>query len=89
MLIHLVIADSHPIVLDGMKHLFRQEEDFRLAARCTDGLETMQAIRLHRPDVVIMDIRMPGRWDWYDFASSSPIICSPGSATGLPLYLTI
>jgi DNA-binding NarL/FixJ family response regulator len=57
--IHLVIADSHPIVLDGMEHLFRQEEDFRLAARCTNGLETMEAIHRHRPDVVILDIRMP------------------------------
>jgi len=57
--IHLVIADSHPIVLDGIEHLFRQEEDFRLAARCTNGLETMEAIRRHQPDVVILDIRMP------------------------------
>lgn len=61
MTIHLVIADSHPIVLDGMEHLFQPEEDFRLVARCTDGLETMEAIRRHRPDVVILDIRMPGK----------------------------
>jgi DNA-binding NarL/FixJ family response regulator len=59
--VHLVIADSHPIVLDGIEHLFRQEKDFRLAARCSDGLETMEAIRRHRPDVVILDIRMPGK----------------------------
>jgi DNA-binding NarL/FixJ family response regulator len=59
--IHLVIADRHPIVLDGMEYLFRQEEDFRVAARCVDGLETMEAIRRHRPDVVILDIRMPGK----------------------------
>ena len=61
MSIHLVVADRHPIVINGMEHLFRQEADFQLVARCTDGLETLKAIRRHRPDVAILDIRMPGK----------------------------
>ena len=59
--IRLVVADSHPIVIEGMEHLFRQEEDFQLVARCTSGLETIEAIRRHRPDVVILDICLPGK----------------------------
>ena len=59
--ISLVIADSHPIVLEGMEHLFGQEADFRVAARCTTGLETLEAIRKHRPDVVVLDISLPGK----------------------------
>jgi DNA-binding NarL/FixJ family response regulator len=58
--IRLVVADNHPLMLDGMENLFRLEEDFELLARCKDGIETMNAVRRHRPDVVILDIRMSG-----------------------------
>jgi DNA-binding NarL/FixJ family response regulator len=61
MTIRLVVADDHPLILDGVENLFRLEEDFQLIARCKDGIETMQAIRRYRPDVVILDIRMPGK----------------------------
>jgi DNA-binding NarL/FixJ family response regulator len=59
--IRLVVADDHPLILDGVENLFRFEEDFQLMARCKDGIETMQAVRQLRPDVVILDIRMPGK----------------------------
>lgn len=59
--ISLVVADDHPLILDGMENLFRLEEDFQLMARCKDGIEAMQAVRQHRPDIVILDIRMPGK----------------------------
>ena len=59
--IRLIVADDHPLVLDGIENLFRLEEDFQLMARCKDGIEAMQAVRSHRPDVVILDIRMPGK----------------------------
>ena len=61
MSIGLVLADDHPIILDGLDHLFRQEEDFKVLARCRDGEETLQAVRKHRPDVLILDLRMPGK----------------------------
>ena len=59
--ITLVIADSHPIVLDGMEHLIGQEADFQLAARCTDGLQTLEAIRKHHLDIAVLEIRLPGK----------------------------
>lgn len=61
MTIRLVVADSQPIILDGMAYLFQKEEGFELAARCTDGQETMEAIRRHKPDIVILEPRMPGK----------------------------
>ena len=58
--ITLVIADDHPLILDGMENLFRLEKDFKVVARCLDGEETVNAVRKHKPDVLVLDIRMPG-----------------------------
>jgi len=57
--ISLVLADDHPIVLDGLESLFRLEPDFRVVARCVNGEESLAAVRRHRPDVLILDIHMP------------------------------
>ncbi len=59
--IRLVLADDHPLILDGLENLFRLEKDFQVVARCTDGIETMRAVQQHRPDVLVLDIRMPGK----------------------------
>lgn len=59
MSIRLVLADDHPLVLDGLETLFRLEPDFKVVARCTDGDETLCAVRNYRPDVLILDIRLP------------------------------
>lgn len=59
MAIRLVLADDHPIVLDGLETLFRLEPDFEIAARCVNGDETVVAVRRHRPDVLLLDIHMP------------------------------
>ena len=61
MTIRLVIADGHPLVLSGMENLFRLEKDFELVARCAGSAEILAVVRRHRPDVVILDIRMPGK----------------------------
>ena len=60
MAISLVLADDHPIILDGLELLFRSEQDFQVLARCVNGREALQAVRQHRPDILILDIRMPG-----------------------------
>ncbi|MBI3085386.1 MAG: response regulator transcription factor, partial [candidate division NC10 bacterium] len=41
--------------------LFREEQDFQVLARCVNGEETLHAVRHHRPDILILDIRMPGK----------------------------
>ena len=58
MAISLVLADDHPIVLDGLENLFRQEADFKVLGRCVNGEEALRAVREYRPDVLILDIRM-------------------------------
>jgi len=56
----LVLADDHPIILDGLEQLFRLEEGLEVVARCRDGSETLQAVRELAPDVLVLDVRMPG-----------------------------
>lgn len=59
MAIRIVIADDHPIVVDGLAQLFRLEIDFEVVARCLNGLEALQAVRTYQPDVLLLDLRMP------------------------------
>lgn len=56
----LVLADDHPIVLDGLEQLFRLEEGLEVVGRCRDGEETLQTVRTLEPDVLVLDVRMPG-----------------------------
>ncbi|HZS34692.1 MAG TPA: response regulator transcription factor [Methylomirabilota bacterium] len=56
----LVLADDHPIVLDGLERLFTGQADLAVVARCVDGTEALRAVREHRPDVLVLDVRMPG-----------------------------
>jgi DNA-binding NarL/FixJ family response regulator len=57
--IRLVAADDHPLILQGLRQLFELQPDFRVLAYCATVDETLQAVRQHRPDVLILDLRMP------------------------------
>jgi len=61
MAIQVVLADDHPIVLKGLEALLNTEPDFRVLAQCRDGEEALRAVRTHRPDVAVLDVRMPGK----------------------------
>jgi DNA-binding NarL/FixJ family response regulator len=61
MSIRLVLADDHPPILQGLTLLLRQEPDLEVLAVCRDGEETLQAVRQFQPDVLILDILMPGK----------------------------
>jgi DNA-binding NarL/FixJ family response regulator len=53
----LLLADDHPMVLDGLRKLL--EPDFEVVATVTDGRELLRAAQKLRPDLVITDISMP------------------------------
>lgn len=59
--ITLVLADNHPLILDGLENLFRLEKEFAVVARCLDGEETLKAVRKYKPEILVLDIRMPGK----------------------------
>jgi DNA-binding NarL/FixJ family response regulator len=57
--ITLVLADDHPIVLEGLQQLLALEPDFEVLARCGDGEAALAAVRRHRPDILVLDLQMP------------------------------
>ena len=60
MTIRLVLADDHPIVLNGLEQLLSLEKDCEVVARAKNGDEALQAVRQFQPDVLVLDLRMPG-----------------------------
>jgi DNA-binding NarL/FixJ family response regulator len=60
MTIRIVLADDHPIVLEGVRRLLEQEPDLEITASCRDGEALLAAVQADRPDIVVLDMRMPG-----------------------------
>ena len=59
-MIRVLLADDQALVRAGFRALLSAEPDVEIVAEAGDGEEALRLIRLHRPDVVLMDIRMPG-----------------------------
>jgi len=57
--VRVVIADDHPIVLEGIARVLEAESDFFLCAKCSSGTDALRAIREHHPQVAVLDIVMP------------------------------
>lgn len=55
----VVLADDHPIVLDGLRNLVRAEQDFELVGEAASGLAALKIIREQQPDIAVLDISMP------------------------------
>ncbi|MER5937643.1 response regulator transcription factor [Streptomyces sp. NPDC001928] len=58
--LRLVVADDNPVVRAGLTALLSSHADIRVVAEATNGHEAHEAARRHRPDVILLDVRMPG-----------------------------
>jgi DNA-binding NarL/FixJ family response regulator len=58
--IRVVVADDQPLARAGVKMLVQTAEDIDVVAEAADGQEAVVQARVHRPDVLLMDVRMPG-----------------------------
>ncbi|MFG2718240.1 response regulator [Streptomyces sp. NPDC048416] len=58
--ITLLICDDHPVVRDGLRGMFASADGFRVLGEAADGVEGVDLAQRLDPDVVLMDLRMPG-----------------------------
>lgn len=59
-MISLLIVDDHPVVRDGLRGMFGADPRFEVVGEAGDGAEAVAAAERLRPDVILMDLRMPG-----------------------------
>lgn len=59
-LITVLVVDDHSLLRKGIATLVNAEPDMKLIAEASNGQEAIESFRLHRPDVTLMDIQMPG-----------------------------
>jgi DNA-binding NarL/FixJ family response regulator len=58
--IRLLIVDDHPVVRDGLRGMFAGRDEFDVVGEASDGVSAVARAAALRPDVVLMDLRMPG-----------------------------
>lgn len=58
--IGLLIVDDHPVVRDGLSGMFAATEEFNVLGQAGDGAEAVRLADALKPDVILMDLRMPG-----------------------------
>jgi len=59
-LIKILIVDDHAIVRDGMHQLIASQDDMELVGEAPDGVEALKRVKTTNPDVVLLDIALPG-----------------------------
>lgn len=82
--IRVLVADDHPIVRAGIAGLIDDEHDFELVGEAGDGEQTVRMAAARRPDVVLMDLRMPK----LDGAAATAQILTAGSARAVLILTT-
>ena len=58
--IRVLIVDDHPVVRDGLRGILTSDPEFDVVGEAADGAEALAGARAAEPDVILMDLRMPG-----------------------------
>jgi DNA-binding NarL/FixJ family response regulator len=79
--VRVLLVDDHPVVREGLRAVLEAEPDITVAAECGSGDEAVRAAAALRPDVVLMDLRLPG----LDGVAATRRIVADGTAAVLVL----
>lgn len=60
-MIHVLIVDDHKMVIDGMKLLLQNHSEIKVIDSALNGEEGIEKLKVQKPDVVLLDINMPGK----------------------------
>lgn len=82
--IRVLIADDHPVVRAGLQGMLAGHADVRVVGEACDGAAAVQKCRELQPDVVLMDLRMPGM----DGVAATEMICAECSQTRVLILTT-
>jgi DNA-binding NarL/FixJ family response regulator len=58
--IRILVADDHALFREGLRRILEFEEDIKIVGEAKDGGETLELVRRFKPDVILMDISLPG-----------------------------
>jgi len=83
--IHVVVADDHPAILDAVSRFLESERGFELVGRAGDGETALQVIEEVKPEIALLDIRMPGLGG-IDVAARLNAMASPTSVVLYTAY---
>ena len=59
--IRVLLADDHSIVLEGLESMLKESDEFEVVGQARDGVEAVKAASELSPDVIVMDVMMPGK----------------------------
>ena len=60
MTIRTILVDDEPLAIQGLELRLEPHEDIEIIDRCTNGREAIRSIKTNKPDLVFLDIQMPG-----------------------------
>ena len=83
MTIRVLLADDQALLRETFRILIDSNQDLEVVAEAADGSEAVELTRAHRPDVVVMDIRMPGM----DGLAATTAICADPDLSGARILI--
>lgn len=79
--ISILLVDDHPVVRQGYRRVLEHQDDFRVVAEADNAANAYRAFKSHEPDVVVMDISMPGQAASKPSATSARATPPPASSS--------